>query len=303
MSDPSGGNFPPGGGGKGSNVPPDGSSGTTPTVTEQSTERESLPDPDDWGSASEPPIPGIPVKTPAAYAPTEMLPVRPEQPPAQPPAAAPQAAAAPQVSPVPGLTVPDGPTIVPSGDAQPPAAPEPMGSGTAPFAIAPYATHVPGMPYAPPAPAAPYASPGALPPVQAAPRAAAAINRQLIMLAGVLGGLFLLLGIVVGIVALARSNSTDETPVAAIPSAAPVEEPAAPPPEPTPIAPPVTVAPAAARPAAPKAKKDAGAAPASSSSAKPAGSTSPPPSTSSSTSTPGGAIGADAGRRGRKVAH
>jgi hypothetical protein len=148
-----------------------------------------------------------------------------------------------------------------------------------------------------------YGPPGAPSPVQAAPRAALPRNRQLIMLAGILGGSFLLLGIVVGIVALTRSKPADEPAIADVASAAPIAEPAPTPPEPTPIAPPVTVAPAAVHPA-PKAKKDAGVAPASSSSAKPAASTSPPPSTSSSgTPPPGGATGADAGRRGRKVAH
>ena len=87
MSDPSGGNLPPGGGGKGSNVPGGGTGGATPTVVDQPLSNEPLPDPDDWGSASEPPPPapqpppqivGVPVKTPAAYAATEMLPVQPE---------------------------------------------------------------------------------------------------------------------------------------------------------------------------------------------------------------------------------
>src|SRR5690349_15527602 len=76
MSDPSGGNFPPGGGGKGSNVPSGESGAKTPTVTDQPLGRESLPDDDGWGSSSDPPIAGIPVKTPAAYAPTEMMPVQ-----------------------------------------------------------------------------------------------------------------------------------------------------------------------------------------------------------------------------------
>lgn len=300
MSDPSGGNFPPGGGGKGSNVPRGGSGGATPTVTDPSTGSESLPDDDGWGTASDSPVVGVPVKTPAAYAATEMLPVQP-------------APATPPEKPKPAATLAgDGPTIAPSGDTQPPPTPQATGTGTAPFA-APPATPYGEAPMgaAPGAPSAPvvhphygnYGPPGAPPPVQAAPRAVVPRNRQLVMLAGILGGLFLLLGIVVGIVAL-RSKSAAEPAVADVASAAPVAEPApTPPPEPTPIAPPVTVAPAAVHPA-PKAKKDAGAAPASSSSAKPAGSTSPPPSTSSSgTQPPGGATGADAGRRGRKVAH
>jgi hypothetical protein len=122
------------------------------------------------------------------------------------------------------------------------------------------------------------------------------------MLAGVLGGLFLMIGIVVGIVVMARTKAVDPEPLDVASSAAVTAEPVpTPPPEPTPIAPPVTVAPAVHPAPSPKAKKDAGAAPATSSSAKPAGSTSPPPSTS--TTPPGGATGADAGRKGRKVAH
>ena len=53
MSDPSGGNLPPGGGGKGSNVPGGSSGGATPTVADQPIGGESLPDPDEWGSASD----------------------------------------------------------------------------------------------------------------------------------------------------------------------------------------------------------------------------------------------------------
>jgi len=149
-----------------------------------------------------------------------------------------------------------------------------------------------------------YYGPGA-PASPGAARAGAANNRQLVMLAGVLGGLFLMVGIVVGIIVMARSKPIDPEPVEGASSAVPVAEPdPTPPPEPTSIAPPVTVAPATVRPApTPKAKKDAGAAPATSSSAKPAGSSSPPPSTSSSATPPGGATGADAGRKGRKVAH
>src|SRR3982751_5284752 len=107
MSDPSGGNFPPGGGGKGSNVPSGESGGATPTITEQASGRESLPDDDGWGSTSDPPIVGVPVKTPAAYAPTEMLPVQ-------------TAPATPEPAPGPTPTVlGDGATIVPSGDTHP----------------------------------------------------------------------------------------------------------------------------------------------------------------------------------------
>src|SRR6476659_5196403 len=107
MSDPSGGNFPPGGGGKGSNVPQPSSGGAAPTVTDGPTGRESLPDDDGWGSASEPPIAGIPVKTPAAYAPTQELPVQPSPAPPQ---------AKPATSPT---MTGDGPTIVPSGETHP----------------------------------------------------------------------------------------------------------------------------------------------------------------------------------------
>ena len=330
MSDPSGGNFPPGGGGKGSNEPRGSSSGVTPTVADAPTGGESLPDDDGWGSPSEPPIAGIPVKTPAAYAPTEMLPVQPS--PVAPPA---------QPAPSPTMTG-DGPTIVPSGETHPPPAPQ-AGTGTAP-GTSPLAGQGQGgftppqaNPYAqygaPPQGAPqqphPHTQPGALPPgiaygaapmppgvgpVGAQPyygpgagahspahaRSGPSANRQLIMLAGVLGGLFLMVGIVVGIVAMSRSKEVEPVAIAT-PPAVSVAEPS-PPLEPTPIAPPVTVAPVVHPAPTPKAKKDAGAGPASSASAKPAASTSPPPSTSSS-ATPGGATGADAGRKGRKIPH
>src|SRR5688572_26445601 len=123
MSDPSGGNVPPGGGGTGSKVPGSSSGAATPTITDQSATGEPLPDPDEWGSASEPPIVGIPVKTPAAYAATEMMPIQPE-------------VRAPQPTPGPTATLAgDAPAIGSSGETAAAARPATgTAPGTAPFA-------------------------------------------------------------------------------------------------------------------------------------------------------------------------
>jgi hypothetical protein len=330
MSDPSGGNFPPGGGGKGSDVPRGSSGQAAPTITDASV-GESLPDDDDWGSTNEPPIVGVPVKVPAAYAATEMMPAHPE----------------PAATPTQGATIPEGPAATGAGAEPPPTAeppvPQPGGVATqqqpydpgpagaypphataphvqppgGPYAAQPGAAYAPqpgapypqqpGVPYGAPLGAAAGAQPNYAAPGPHPPRGSGLPAPQLIMLAGVLGGLFLLVGIVVGIVAIGRSKPSEEPASAVAVPAQPVAEPApVPPPSPAaaPIPPPVaaapTVAPAAVHPA-PKAKKDAGVTP--SSSAKPAASTSPTPSTSSSSATPGGATAADAGRKSRKVAH
>ena len=83
------------------------------------------------------------------------------------------------------------------------------------------------------APAA-YGPPATPQPVHAAPRAAPP-NRQLLMLAGVLGGMFFLVGIVVAIVAITRSKPAEEPAASEVASTAPVVEPppTAPPDEPT----------------------------------------------------------------------